>query len=72
MTSGHIKFKTVTGTWSVTGHQLTISGDAAKRGGMEPMIYTFSILGTTMIKTMISKAPYNTMVFKTEDTSVRM
>src|SRR5580765_2327454 len=29
MTSGHLKFKTVTGTWSVTGDQLTISGDAA-------------------------------------------
>ena len=72
MTSGHIKFKTVAGTWSVTGNQLTILGDAAKRGGIAPMIYTFSITGNTMIKTMITKPPYNTMVSKMEDTNVRM
>lgn len=72
MASGHIKFKTVDGTWSVTGNQLAILSDAAKRGGMEPMIYTFSITGNTMIKTMIAKPPYNSMVSKMEDTSVRM
>ena len=72
MTSGHMKFKTVAGTWSVTGNQLAILGDAAKRDGMEPMIYTFSITGNTMIKTMITKPPYNTMVSKMEDTNVRM
>ena len=72
MTSGHTKFKTVAGTWSVSGDQLSILGDAAKRGAMEAMVYTFSITGDTMTKTMVTKPPYNTMVSKMEDISVRM
>jgi hypothetical protein len=71
-TAGHTKSHTVTGTWSVSGNQLTMVGTAQKRAGMEGRIYTFSITGNTMTRTMIVKPPYNTMVYKTEDTSTRM
>ncbi len=70
--AGHIKLHTVTGTWSVSGNQLTMVAAAEKRAGMGGRIYTFSITGNTMTRTMIVKPPYNTMVYKQEDTSIRM
>jgi len=70
--AGHIKFHTSTGTWSVSGNQLTMIGTAEKKAGMEGRIYTFSINGNTMTRTMMTKPPYNTMVYKQEDTSTRM
>ncbi len=71
-TTGHIKLHTVTGTWSVSGNQLTMVAAAQKRAGMGGRIYTFSITGNTMTRTMMVQPPYNTIVYKTEDTSIRM
>ena len=70
--AGHIKFHTSTGKWSVSGNQLTMTGTAEQRAGMEGRIYTFSITGNTMTRTMIIKPPYNAMVYKQEDISTRM
>ena len=70
--AGHIKFHTSNGTWSVSGNQLTMIGTAEKKAGMEGRIYTFSITGNTMTRTMMTKPPYNTMVYKQEDISTRM
>ena len=63
---------TSTGTWSVSGNQLIMIGTAEKKAGMEGRTYTFSINGNTMTRTMMTKPPYNTMVYKQEDTSTRM
>lgn len=60
------------GEWSVTGNQLTMKGAAQLRRGSGSEIYTFSITGSTMIRTMMVQPPYNTMVVKQEDTSIRM
>jgi len=57
---------------SVSGNQLTMKGAAQIRKGQGSEIYTFSITGNTMIRTMIVQPPYNTMIFKQEDTSIRM
>ena len=70
--AGHIKFHTSTGTWSVSGNQLIMVGTAEKKAGMEGRTYTFSINGNTLTRTMMTKPPYNTMVYKQEDTSTRM
>ncbi len=70
--AGHIKFHTVTGTWSVSGNQLTMVGTAEKKAGMEGRIYIFSITGNTMTRIMMVKPPYNTMVYKQEDICTRM
>jgi hypothetical protein len=70
--AGHIKMHTVTGTWSVSGNQLTMVATAQKRAGQGSRIYTFSITGNTMIRTMMVQPPYNEIVYKTEDTSIRM
>jgi len=39
-------------------------GTAEKKAGMEDRIYSFSIIGNTMTKTMMVKPPYNTTVYK--------
>jgi len=70
--AGHIKFHTTTGTWSISGNQLKMVGTEDKKAGMEGRIFTFSITGNIMTRTMIVKAPHNTMVYKQEDTSTRM
>ena len=55
----HKKWETVTGTWSVSGNQLTMVAAAQKRAGKGSRIYTFSITGNTMTRTMIVQPPYN-------------
>ena len=70
--SGHIKFHTSGGTWSVSGDQLKMIGAGEQKAGMPGRIYTFSITGNTMIRTMTIQPPYNTIVYKQEDTSTRL
>lgn len=69
---GHTKYSTTTGTWSVSGNQLTMIAPAEQRAGIKGRVSTFSITGNTMIKTMIIQPPYNAMVSKQEDTMIRM
>lgn len=61
-----------TGEWSVSGNQLTMKADAQVRKGQGAQIYTFVITGNTMTRTMLIQPPYNEMIFKQEDTSIRM
>ena len=61
-----------TGEWSVSGNQLTMKAAAQVRSGQGAQIYTFVITGNTMTRTMIIQPPYNEMIFKQEDTSIRM
>ena len=72
VTHGAGKADKTTGEWSVTGNQLTMKAAAQLRRGSGSEIYTFSITGNTMIRTMMVQPPYNTMVIKQEDTSIRM
>ena len=69
---GRGKNDKTTGEWSVSGNQLTMKGDAQVRKGQGSEIYTFLITGNTMTRTMIIQPPYNEMIFKQEDTSIRM
>jgi hypothetical protein len=61
-----------TGTWSVSGNQLTMIAPAEQRAGMKGRISTFSITGNKMIRTEVAEPPYNKMQSKTEFTSTRM
>ena len=63
---------TSTGTWSVSGNQLTMIAPAEQRKGMKGRISNFSITGNKMIRTVIAEPPYNKMQSKTEETSIRM
>jgi hypothetical protein len=63
---------TSTGTWSVSGNQLTMIAPAEQRKGMKGRISTFSITGNTMIRTIIAEPPYNKTQSKSEETSIRM
>src|SRR5450432_1364807 len=63
---------TSTGTWSVSGNQLTMIAAAEQRAGMKGRISTFSITGNKMIRTVIAEPPYNKTQFKSEETSIRM
>jgi Lipocalin-like domain len=68
---GRGKDNKTTGEWSVSGDQLTMKSDAqVRKGGAE--IYTFLITGNTMTRTMLLQPPYNEMIFKQEDTSIRL
>jgi hypothetical protein len=69
---GHGKDDITTGEWSVSGNQLTMKAAAQVRKGQGAEIYTFVITGNTMTRTMLVQPPYNEMVFKQEDTSIRM
>ena len=69
---GRGKDDKTTGEWSVSGNQLTMKADAQVRKGQGAQIYTFSITGNTMTRTMMIQPPYNEMIFKQEDTSIRM
>jgi len=63
-----------TGEWSVAGNQLTMRAAAQIRAGPASgsQIYLFSITGNKMVRTMMAKPPYDTRIYKTEDTSTRM
>jgi len=63
---------TSTGTWSVSGNQLTMIAPAEQRKGMKGRISNFSITGNKMIRTVIAEPPYNKTLSKTEETSIRM
>jgi hypothetical protein len=63
---------TTTGTWSVSGNQLTMIAPAEQRAGLKGRISTFSITGNKMIRTEVAEPPYNTVQSKTEITSTRM
>lgn len=69
---GHGKSDISTGEWSVVGNQLTMKAAAQVRKGEGAEIYTFVITGNTMTRTMIIQPPYNEMVIKQEDTSIRL
>ena len=70
--AGHGNFHTSLGTWLVSGNKLTIISNAEKKAKMNGRIYTFSIIGNTMIKTMLNKEPFNTIIYKQEITSIKM
>ena len=73
MTDGSGKDTKTTGEWSVKGDQLTIRSAAEIRKGVPGShVYTYSISGNTLVRTMITLPPYNETVAKTEDTMVRM
>lgn len=62
-----------TGEWSVKADQLTIRPAAEIRKGMAGShVYTYSISGNTLVRTMITQPPYNETVAKTEDTMIKM
>jgi hypothetical protein len=63
---------TSTGTWSVSGNQLTMIAPAEQKKGMKGRISTFSITGNKMIRTIIAEPPYNNTQSKSEETSIRM
>ena len=63
---------TSTGTWSVSGNQLTMIAPAEQKKGMKGRISNFSITGNKMIRTVIAEPPYNKMQSKSEETSIRM
>jgi hypothetical protein len=63
---------TSTGTWSVSGNQLTMIAPAEQKKGMNGRISTFLITGNKMIRTVIAEPPYNKTQSKTEETSIRM
>lgn len=60
---------TSTGTWSVSGNQLTMITPQEQGKGR---ISTFLITGNKMIRTEIALPPYSKMQSKTEFTSIRM
>lgn len=73
MTDGAGKDTRTTGEWSVKGDQLTIRAAAEIRKGVAGShIYTYSISGNTLVRTMITQPPYNETVAKTEHTMIRM
>lgn len=73
MTDGTGKDTKTTGEWSVKGDQLTIRAAAEIRKGVAGShVYTYSISGNTLVRTMITQPPYNETVAKTEDTMIRM
>lgn len=72
ISDGQGKDDITTGEWSVSGNQLIMKAAAQLRKGQGSEIYTFSIIGNTMTRTMIIQPPYNDTVFKLEETSVRM
>ena len=73
MTDGTGKDTKTTREWSVKGDQLTIRAAAEIRKGVAGShVYTFSISGNTLVRTMITQPPYNETVVKTEDTMIRM
>ena len=61
-----------TGTWSVSGNQLTMIAPAEQRAGLKGRVSTFSITGNKMIRTEVAVPPYNTVQSKSEITSTRM
>src|SRR5450432_2008540 len=61
-----------TGEWSVSGNQLTMKAAAQVRKGQGAQIYTFVITDNTMTRTMLVQPPYNDVIFKQEETSIRM
>jgi hypothetical protein len=63
---------TSTGTWSVSGNQLTMIAPAEQKKGMKGRISNFSITGNKMIRTVIAEPPYNKTQSKTEEISIRM
>jgi len=63
---------TSTGTWSVSGNQLTMISPVEQKDGSKGRISTFSIIGNKMIRTEVAVPPYNKTQFKTEFTSTRM
>ena len=63
---------TSTGTWSVSGNQLTMIAPAEQKKGMKGRISNFSITGNKMTRTVIAEPPYNKTRSKTEETSIRM
>ena len=71
VTDGLGKDDRSTGEWSVSGNQLTMKAAAQLRKGEGAQVYTFSITGNTMVRTMMAKPPYNKVLYKTEDTSIR-
>jgi hypothetical protein len=70
--NGNGKANTSTGEWSVSGDQLTMKAAAQVRKGVGGEIYTFTIIGNKMTRTKIMQPPYNEMIIKVEDTSIRM
>ncbi len=58
-----------TGTWSVSGNQLTMKAPEEEGRGRTS---TFSITGNKMIRMEIAPPPYNKVQSKTEFTSTRM
>ena len=63
---------TSTGTWSVSGNQLTMIASAEQKKGMKGRISTFLITGNKMIRTVIAEPPYNKTQSKVEETSIRL
>ena len=63
---------TSTGTWSVSGNQLTMIAPAEQKKGMKGRISNFSITGNKMIRTVIAEPPYNKTQSKSEETCIRM
>lgn len=68
---GRGKDNMTTGEWSVSGNQLTMKAAAQLRKGEGAEIYTFVIIGNMMTRTMLTQPPYNEMIFKQEETSIR-
>ncbi len=60
---------TTTGTWSVSGNQLTMKAPEEEGKGRTS---TFSITGNKMIRMEIAQPPYNKVQSKTEFTSTKM
>jgi hypothetical protein len=63
---------TSTGTWSVSGNQLTMISPAEQKKGMKGRVSNFTITGNKMIRTVIAEPPYNKTQSKSEETSIRM
>jgi Lipocalin-like domain len=61
-----------TGTWSVSGSQLTMIAPAEQRKGLKGRTSDFSIIGNKMIRTIIAEPPYNKTQSKSEETSIRL
>jgi len=63
---------TSTGTWSVSGNQLTMIAPAEQKKGLKGRISKFSITGNKMMRTVIAEPPYNKTQSKSEETCIRM
>jgi hypothetical protein len=63
---------TDTGTWSVSGNQLTMIAPAEQREGSKGRNSPFSITGNKMILTLVAVPPYNTVQSKSELACIRM